>query len=46
MLKWETKYFGSKMIENTIEWYKVFLSEPSKIELFSKRQIINYFSEG
>ena len=39
MLKWETKYSSSKMIENTIEWYKVFLNEPSKIELFQNNKL-------
>ena len=43
-LKWETKYSGSKMIEKTIDWYKVFINEPSKIEQFSKKQILDYFS--
>jgi len=38
MLNWETKYSGFKMIENTIEWYKVFINEPGKIEFFSKKQ--------
>ena len=44
ILNWETKYSGFKMIENTIEWYKVFINEPGKIEFFSKKQIIDYFS--
>ena len=44
-LKWEAKYSGFKMIENTIDWYKVFINEPSKIEQFSKKQILDYFSE-
>ena len=43
-LKWETKYSGSKMIENTIDWYKVFINEPNKIEQFSKKQILDYFT--
>ena len=43
-LEWETKYSGSKMIEKTIDWYKVFINEPSKIEQFSKKQILDYFS--
>ena len=43
-LKWETKYSGSKMIEKTIDWYKVYINEPSKIEQFSKKQILDYFS--
>ena len=43
-LKWETKYSGSKMIEKTIDWYKAFINEPSKIEQFSEKQIIDYFS--
>ena len=42
-LKWETKYSNSKMIEKTIDWYKVFINEPSKIEQFSKKQILDYF---
>ena len=33
------------MIEKTIDWYKVFINEPSKIEQFSKKQILDYFSE-
>ena len=44
-LKWETKYSGSKMIEKTIDWYKVFINETDKIEQFSKKQILDYFSE-
>jgi len=44
-LKWKIKYSGSKMIENTIDWYKVYINEPSKIEQFSKKQILDYFSE-
>ena len=45
-LKWKTKYSGSKMIENTIDWYKVFINEPNKIEQFSKKQILDYFLES
>ena len=43
-LKWESKYSGSKMIETTIDWYKVFINKPDKIEQFSKKQILDYFS--
>lgn len=43
-LKWETKYPSSKIIENTIDWYKFFINKPSKIEQFSKKQILDYFS--
>ena len=43
-LKWESKYLGSKMIENTIAWYRVFINEPSKIEQFSKKQFLDYFA--
>ena len=45
-LKWETKYSGSKMIEKTIDWYKVFINEPSKIEQFSKKQILDTYEEA
>ena len=43
-LKWESKYLGSKMIENTIAWYRVFINRPSKIEQFSKKQFLDYFA--
>jgi CDP-glucose 4,6-dehydratase len=42
-LKWKTKYTGSKMIEKTIDWYNLFIKNPKKIELFSKKQINDYF---
>ena len=45
-LKWESKYSSSRMIESTIDWYKVFINKHSKIEQFSKKQILDYFSEG
>ena len=43
-LRWKTKYSGSKMIEKTIDWYKIFISEPKNIEKFSKKQILDYFT--
>ena len=42
-LKWKTKYSGSKMIAKTIDWYKLFINRPKQIELFSKKQIDDYF---
>ena len=33
------------MIEKTIVWYKTFINEPSKIEKFSQKQFLDYFSE-
>ena len=44
-LKWKTKYSSPKMIKKTIDWYKVFIDEPNKIEEFSKKQISDYFSQ-
>ena len=42
-LKWETKYTGPKMIEKTIDWYKIFMKSPGKIKEFSDKQIKDYF---
>jgi|ETNmetMinimDraft_33_1059910.scaffolds.fasta_scaffold07336_2 CDP-glucose 4,6-dehydratase len=43
-LKWKTKYSNFKMIQKTIEWYKVFMNDQKKIEQFSKKQILDYFT--
>mgnify|MGYP000280012726 FL=1 len=32
------------MIQKTIEWYKVFMNDQKKIEQFSKKQILDYFT--
>ena len=44
-LQWKSKYSPSKMIEKTIDWYKIFINNPKKIEKFSKKQILEYFSD-
>ena len=44
-LKWKSKYSPSNMIEKTIDWYKVFIKNPKKIERFSRKQVFEYFSD-
>ena len=44
-LQWRSKYTPSKMILKTIDWYKMFINNPKKIERFSKKQIVEYFSD-
>jgi len=44
-LQWKSKYSPSKMIEKTIDWYKIFINNPKKIEIFSRKQMFEYFSE-
>ena len=44
-LQWRGKYSSSKMIEKSIDWYKVFINNPKKIEKYSKEQILEYFSD-